>query len=441
MNLNHLEKRYSAEDGSRGKDTRGRGTTGEDQIIVVPKGTVISEFVPPIPPQQWLQSENIDAEYQTNNSKISLPHPPLFIDTSHPLLSVGTRFLVALGGAGGRGNHAFASSSNRSPMEFTEGEHGQIRYLRCELKTIADVGLVGMPNAGKSSFLSSVSRSRTQVGHWAFTTLTPYLGTIQFPAERVVRDERGVTYVVKDAAATIDRSNDAHTSSLIAPPFTLYIADIPGIIAGAASMNRGLGHAFLRHIERARTFIYILDISHPQPYAHLLTLIRELETYQPGMALQRPGLILANKADVIERDGMDVSKEVKDNVQVLQALGRWLRCMKPKRWQDIPSDEQSISDAVKELDSKIETAASQSNCAWDVIPVSSLYRKNLGKALWRIRDMVQACRVREHEEFQTLMKQDHTSAEEGTERIWNRPEYIRNVYQIQSIVDSRTKMK
>ncbi|OMH79204.1 GTPase Obg [Zancudomyces culisetae] len=173
----------------------------------------------------------------------------------------GLSLKVAKGGLGGYGNPHFASSTYRSPYLALNGLPGQMRFLELELKTIADVGLVGMPNAGKSTFISSVTNASPKIAPYPFTTLNPYLGTV------TLNDSKKVT-----------------------------IADIPGIIKGA-HLNKGLGHSFLRHIERSTILGYLVDLSKDEPWNDLETLRYELEMYLPGLT-KRPSLVIANKADL-----------------------------------------------------------------------------------------------------------------------------------------------
>ncbi|NLZ62639.1 MAG: GTPase ObgE [Lentisphaerae bacterium] len=174
--------------------------------------------------------------------------------------------VVAKGGIGGKGNVHYVSSVNRAPRKAQPGTEGERKELELELKTVADVGLVGFPNAGKSTFLRAVSRARPKTAAYPFTTLHPNVGVIEF------EDFQRLT-----------------------------IADIPGLIDGA-HLNVGLGHAFLRHIERCRIFCYVLDmagVDGRDPLQDFAALKNELEHYEPGLST-RPGIILANKIDLPE---------------------------------------------------------------------------------------------------------------------------------------------
>lgn len=341
MDLRRVDHSYTAGDGGKGTKARGRGEMGKDVILRIPQGCVITEYIPPVPPRQWMsvfpQYETAeDATVVLNDNQLyeefkrswpkKLPHPPLNIDTSN--MPVGTQLKIALGGLGGRGNFHFQSSTNRSPMEYTEGQAGQLRYLHIELKLLADVGLVGMPNSGKSSFVRSVSRCKSAVAGYEFTTVKPHIGTIQFDAQRIPIEGEQTRVEKQGENVTHIKANFR-----IRPPFSLTVADIPGIIKGA-SENRGLGHEFMRHIEKSSLLAYVLDLS-KDPVEDLKVLIDEVEKYQSGMALGRNGLILANKADLQAEGSCQV---VQDNYKELEAYVSDLQAQLPsgKQWHVVP---------------------------------------------------------------------------------------------------------
>ncbi len=221
LNL-YYKPHYRAEDGRHGSGKNRKGRDGEDLYVKVPPGTVI----------YW------------NGEVIA------------DLLHAGENVVVAGGGRGGKGNARFASPTNRTPREYEEGQPGEEKELISELKLIGDVGLVGYPNAGKSTFLSSVSNAKPKIASYPFTTLTPVLGT--------TRDE-------------------------------IVIADIPGIIEDAHK-GKGLGLDFLRHIERTKVLLFILDATR-DPVSDLGNLINELEQYNPNI-LKKPYLTAINKIDL-----------------------------------------------------------------------------------------------------------------------------------------------
>jgi GTP-binding protein len=222
---------YRAHDGGRGGPSRHRGKGGGELEIRLPVGTVITDV-------------------QTNRPLADLVQP-------------GQRAMLTRGGRGGRGNARFATPTRRTPRFAERGEPGQARRLKLELKLLADVGLVGLPNAGKSSLLARISAARPKIAEYPFTTLAPNLG--------VVRVGEETSFVV---------------------------ADLPGLIEGA-HQGAGRGHAFLRHIERTRLLIHLLDVGSRdrQPQADFLALNRELDLYQPELA-RRPQLVALNKIDL-----------------------------------------------------------------------------------------------------------------------------------------------
>ena len=220
-----------ADDGTHGQGKKKHGRTGDDLIVKVPEGTVIKDF---------------DGE--------------LLAD----LVTAGDRWLAAGGGHGGRGNARFLSNKRRAPAFAEQAEIGEEKWLRLELKLMADVALVGFPNAGKSTLISRISAAKPKVASYPFTTLTPHLGVV--------------------------RRND---------DFEMVVADIPGLIEGAAS-GKGLGHQFLRHVERARVLLILLDLADvegksPREQEEILT--RELGDYDATL-LNRPRIVVGTKSDV-----------------------------------------------------------------------------------------------------------------------------------------------
>lgn len=224
---------YKAERGQHGEGKNKTGRSGEDLILKVPPGTYVT-----------------DAD--TGESLGELLEP-------------GDRLLVARGGRGGRGNAAFASPTNRAPREWEPGQFGEERRLTLELKLIADVGLVGFPNAGKSTLLAAVSAARPKVADYPFTTLHPNLGVVELAGSR-----------------------------------SFVLADIPGIIEGAHE-GKGLGLQFLRHIERTRVLSFVLPADSPDLAAELETLRTELAEYSAELA-EKPFSVVVSKADLLAPD-------------------------------------------------------------------------------------------------------------------------------------------
>jgi len=173
----------------------------------------------------------------------------------------GQQLLVAKGGFGGKGNATFKNATNQAPRTCTKGTEGEERWLRLELKLLADAGLVGLPNAGKSTLLSHISRARPKVADYPFTTLDPFLGIVSAEGFR---------------------------------SFT--VADLPGLIEGAAE-GHGLGHQFLRHIERTRVLIHVVDLFAEDPVQDYKTIREELRKYGHGL-IDRPEIVAANKIDL-----------------------------------------------------------------------------------------------------------------------------------------------
>ncbi|MET0275252.1 MAG: GTPase ObgE, partial [Acidimicrobiia bacterium] len=187
------------------------------------------------------------------------------------LVKHGDRYLAAKGGQGGRGNARFLSNARRAPSFAEQGEYGEEHWLRLEVKLLADAALVGFPNAGKSTLISSVSAAKPKIADYPFTTLEPHLGVVRFQDHEFV------------------------------------LADIPGLIEGAAE-GKGLGHTFLRHVERARVLVILLDLAAVDgrsPEEQERVLLEELERYEPEL-LTRPRVVVASKSDVatdpFERD-------------------------------------------------------------------------------------------------------------------------------------------
>lgn len=180
-------------------------------------------------------------------------------DLSHP----GDEYVAALGGAGGKGNRFFLANDNRAPVTCTPGQPGQERVLFLELKTVAHAGMVGFPNAGKSSLLRAISNAKPTVASYPFTTLNPHVGIVHYEDHQQIA-----------------------------------VADIPGLVRGA-HRNRGLGCAFLRHVERCRFLLFVVDLSVPEPWTQVEDLKYELEKYEEGLSA-RPHAIVANKVDLPE---------------------------------------------------------------------------------------------------------------------------------------------
>jgi len=236
--LAHLYNRHhvKAERGEHGRGSNQSGASGEDVVIEVPRGTVVRDA----------DTGEVLAD----------------------LVAEGQEAVVARGGKGGRGNQHFATPTRQAPRFAEPGEAGEERHVGLELKLLADVGLVGLPNAGKSTLLARVSAARPKIADYPFTTLEPHLGVV---------------------------SRDGGARSLV-------FADIPGLIEGAHG-GAGLGHRFLRHIERCRVLIHLVDLASPEQVRHQVEVLRqELTLHDPALA-SRASLLVGTKADALSDPG------------------------------------------------------------------------------------------------------------------------------------------
>jgi len=274
---------WIAENGKPGEGNNRTGANGRDLTIKVPVGTLV---------------------YDRDTGV-------LLKDLCRP----GQRICVARGGRGGRGNKAFATPVRQTPRYAEEGRPGQERWLRLELKLIADVGLVGLPNAGKSTLLSRLSRARPKIADYPFTTLRPYLGIVELSGFR-----------------------------------RFVMADIPGLIEGAHK-GVGLGDAFLKHIERTRVLVYLLDIypmdGSPEPAEAFRILRNELRQYSQPL-VERPYIIAANKMDLTDaQKRLNALRDALPGEEILAisaATGTGLTALAERLWQliqQVRSAEQS----------------------------------------------------------------------------------------------------
>ncbi len=282
-NLSNLfyEPIIKAKSGGHGMGKKMHGKSAPAKIVKVPVGTIV-----------WPADEK-------GRPTSAAPIVDLTQD--------GQEFVLCRGGAGGKGNVHFKSSRNRAPRQYTEGEEGEAGHFSLELRTIADAGLVGYPNAGKSTLLRQISAARPRVAAYPFTTLHPIIGVVEFSGYR---------------RATI--------------------ADIPGLIEGA-HRGLGLGHEFLRHITRCRIFLFVIDVAGSEgrnPVEDLQQLRKELDLYDPLLS-QRPWFVIANKMDLpgVEENLDALRKKFPriDIVPVSAAEGEGIEELKKKlaRWLEL----------------------------------------------------------------------------------------------------------
>ncbi len=263
---------FVASDGQRGGPNRCTGSSGKDLVIKVPCGTEIRHLATGI--------------------------------ILGDLTEVGEILVVAFGGKGGLGNAHYLSNRNRAPEKCTEGRPGEEWSLQLELKLLAEVGIIGLPNAGKSTLISVLSAARPKIADYPFTTLIPNLGVVRRP------------------------SGDG----------TVF-ADIPGLIAGAAN-GAGLGHDFLRHIERTRLLVHLLDAGAENPIEDFLVIEKELLAYGHGL-IERPRLLVLNKRELLNEN---LEQELVQKLQkvtnkhlsiVSAAMGVGLELLLEKVWKEL----------------------------------------------------------------------------------------------------------
>ena len=246
---------YKAGRGGPGGKNNRHGKNGEEREISVPPGTII-------------KSENSDT---------------VLAD----LVKDGDKFIACKGERGGKGNSHFKSSQNRSPRKAQPGKNGNKGIFQIELKLLADVGLVGLPNSGKSTLLSVLSNANPKIGNYPFTTINPNLGLVKFSEYK-----------------------------------SFVMADIPGLIEGAGT-GKGLGHQFLKHIERTRVLVFLIDINDPDPNESLNILVKEIEKYNLDI-LKKPRIIVLTKSDTM---ALNDQRDLPDYQRISSISGDGLQSM------------------------------------------------------------------------------------------------------------------
>ncbi len=261
------KKVYKAKDGKSGGQNKRNGRAGEDLILKVPVGTII---------------------HILNQNKIK------------EINKIGEKILLAEGGMGGRGNFYFRSSSNTTPKECEEGRSAIHLELRLELKLIADVGLIGLPNVGKSTLLNTITNAKSKVANYAFTTLEPSLGAY----------------------------------------YELILADIPGLIEGASG-GKGLGIKFLQHVERTNTFFHLISVQSQDPQKDYQVIRDELKIYNPEL-LKRKEYVFLSQSDLV------VEKKIKINIKKLKEIGLEAKCLSIENLESIKEVERVLREVIED---------------------------------------------------------------------------------------------
>lgn len=442
--LSSVPKKIRGENGTHGQGTWQNGKAGAPLVIKVPVGTIVRQLPWDDPrraqdaweaeedslegleaaekrdkmrDKRWVhyplyQDANVerdtfkdaeDAHYKAErirryeSRKKAMEHP-IYLDLNTETTferpddaPLGTRHqeplghLIASGGLGGLGNPHFVSADNRSPKFATRGVEGERLTLSLELKLLADIGLVGMPNAGKSTLLRALTggRAKSEVAGYAFTTLNPVVGIVRvaedgtFEGAITGQSVHEETWKEEQAAQRREESGELATaltrnqtaeevSELATTPvkpghhfdlfetFRFTIADNPGLIS-RASENVGLGHAFLRSMERSLALVYVVDLSIDNPWEELAVLRDELEKYQPGMS-EKGRIVVANKADLLAGDGdpLEVEK-AKDKLRKLERYVKDVMILPDGRTMDVVPTSAMFSQNLKKLVALMQT--------------------------------------------------------------------------------------
>ena len=299
-----------AKNGGHGMGKKMAGRAGADKVAKLPVGTIVWRI-------EDGKRPTFNAEHRTPNpAQSAIRHSQSAMDLVVDLTRDGQEFVLCRGGAGGKGNVHFKSSRNRAPRQYTEGEDGEQGYFLLELRTIADAGLVGYPNAGKSTLLRKISAARPKVAAYPFTTLHPIVGVMELPGYQ---------------RATI--------------------ADIPGLIEGA-HRGLGLGHEFLRHITRCRILVFVVDVAGSEgrnSTEDLQNLRREIDLYDPTLS-SRPWLVVANKMDLMDAErNLTAMQERFPRIKILPcsaAMGEGIDALKKTLAATMTNDKDVISPGI-----------------------------------------------------------------------------------------------
>lgn len=338
-NLKELGRRriYRALPGGKGQTSDKHGRNAEDLVLKVPAGTQLTRIL-----EGGLE------------------------ETAGDLTVAGARLVVAKGGAGGWGNARFATSTHQAPRIAQKGQTGEEMRLRLDLKLLADVGIVGLPNAGKSTLLTQISAARPKIGAYPFTTLEPNLGVADVGWDRFV------------------------------------VADIPGLIEGAHE-GAGLGLDFLRHVERTRLMLHLLDGSSEDPWRDMDTVNAELREYGHGMA-ERPQLVVINKTDIVE-----VAEQIAEYEQGFRARGLEPRFMSAASGEGVP-------EVMEEIATRLAASREEEDIAPHPAPLPVLRPKQRGVRIHHENGAYRVVGERE-EAFAEMMPMD---TEEGRAELWRR---------------------
>ena len=421
-----ITKRIRSADGQHGRGSWRHGRNGADTIIHVPVGTVVREVQdhklrPPSAEEselermrtlgiedtpearlkrerdrKWVhyplwEEENVTREHflaaeaalkreeaATKRMKEAQKRSvgPLFFDLDEVQLKNGAapgRF-IARGGLGGFGNPFFYQTDNKSPKWATRGQEGDQVTLELELKIVADVGLVGLPNAGKSTLLRALTNAKAEVASYAFTTLNPQVGMVRVWEDGQLDVQEG--RVIEDSSVEREHAAAPTQQGQFEKPhrgrkgdvkeaMRFRIADNPGLIAGA-SKNHGLGHSFLKSIERAPVLVYVVDLAGENPWDDLRTVRDELEAYDPGLSA-KARLVIANKADLLQAECEDQVREARQKLKMLEEAAR-------EMW---------------------EAGSREQARTLEVIPASAKFAQNIPKVVRHLQSYVEDIRVPE----------------------------------------------